>query len=169
MLTGNLTKKALEIWRASFGLEMTTFTVSLHLPRWCFESIWRIYEGDWRFAEYTTFFVADKSDDYRVTIDAYRGTAGDVLLSLSRPIRFVSGISVFRIMLSEQWYKANPESSAQEPRKVFITRWRWRSLHLFKLNISFWKCTATGNIADQKIQLISEACCWQLKLLLNWC
>ena len=60
------------------------------------------YEGDRRFAEYTTFFVADESDDYRVTIDAYRGTAGDALLSLSRPIRFVSGISVFRIMLSEQ-------------------------------------------------------------------
>ena len=59
------------------------------------------YEGDQRFAEYTTFFVADESDDYRVTIDAYRGTAGDALLSLSRPIRFVSGISVFRIMLSE--------------------------------------------------------------------
>ena len=60
------------------------------------------YEGDQRFAEYTTFFVADESDDYRVTIDAYRGTAGDALLSLGRPIRFVSGISVFRIMLSEQ-------------------------------------------------------------------
>ena len=60
------------------------------------------YEGDRRFAEYTTFFVADESDDYRVTIDAYRGTAGDALLSLSRPIRFVSGISVFRIMRSEQ-------------------------------------------------------------------
>ena len=59
------------------------------------------YEGNRRFAEYMTFFVADESDDYRITIDAYRGTAGDALLSLSRPIRFVSGISVFRIMLSE--------------------------------------------------------------------
>ena len=59
------------------------------------------YEGDRRFAEYTTFFVAEESNDYRVTIDTYRGTAGDALLSLSRPIRFVSGISVFRIMLSE--------------------------------------------------------------------
>ena len=82
-------KKALEIWKASFGLGITTFTVSLHLPTWYFELIWRITK-------------ADESDDYRLTIDAYRGTAGDALLSLSRPIRFVSGISVFRIMLSEQ-------------------------------------------------------------------
>ena len=88
MSTGNLTKKALEIWKASFGLGITTFTVSLHLPTWHFELIWRITK-------------ADESDDYRLTIDAYRGTAGDALLSLSRPIRFVSGISVFRIMLSE--------------------------------------------------------------------
>ena len=51
------------------------------------------YEGDQRFAEYTTFFVADESDDYRVTMM--------MMLSLGRPIRFVSGISVFRIMLSE--------------------------------------------------------------------
>ena len=88
MSTRNLTKKVLEIWKASFGLGITTFTVSLLLPTWYFELIWRITK-------------ADESDDYRLTIDAYRGTAGDALLSLSRPIRFVSDISVFRIMLSE--------------------------------------------------------------------
>ncbi|XP_022790924.1 techylectin-5B-like [Stylophora pistillata] len=45
------------------------------------------YDGDRRFAEYTTFSVADESDNYRVTINGYRGTAGDALLSLNRPIR----------------------------------------------------------------------------------
>ncbi|PFX13308.1 ryncolin-1-like [Stylophora pistillata] len=48
------------------------------------------YEGRRRFAEYTTFFVADESDDYRVTINGYRGTAGDALLSFSNPIRNMS-------------------------------------------------------------------------------
>ena len=48
------------------------------------------YENDPRFAEYTTFAVADESDNYQVTIDGYRGTAGDSLLSYSRPIKYVS-------------------------------------------------------------------------------
>ena len=42
MSTGNHTKKALEIWKASFGSETIIFTVWLHLPAWCFELIWRI-------------------------------------------------------------------------------------------------------------------------------
>ena len=54
------------------------------------------YEGDRRFAEYATFAVADESDNYRVTIDGYRGTAGDALLSLNRPIRHVA-LQVFRL------------------------------------------------------------------------
>ncbi|XP_022790925.1 angiopoietin-related protein 1-like [Stylophora pistillata] len=45
------------------------------------------YEGDRRFAEYTTFSVADESDDYRMTIDGDQGTPVDALLYLSRPIR----------------------------------------------------------------------------------
>ena len=50
------------------------------------------YEGHRRFAEYTTFSVADESDNYRVTIDGYRGTAGDSLAS-TQPIRYVAGNS----------------------------------------------------------------------------
>ena len=42
MSTGNHTKEALEIWRASFGSETIIFTVWLHLLTWCFELIWRI-------------------------------------------------------------------------------------------------------------------------------
>ncbi|CAH3139486.1 unnamed protein product, partial [Pocillopora meandrina] len=42
------------------------------------------YEGDRRFAEYTTFAVADESVDYRVTIDGYRGTAGNALAPSDR-------------------------------------------------------------------------------------
>ena len=59
------------------------------------------YEGDRRFAKYTTFAVADESDNYRVTIDGYRGTAGDALLSLSRPIRHVA-LQVF-LLCSENY------------------------------------------------------------------
>ena len=57
------------------------------------------YEGDRRFAEYTTFAVADETVDYRVTIDGYRGTAGNALAPSDRNgIRFVTGISVFCAM-----------------------------------------------------------------------
>ena len=59
------------------------------------------YEGDRRFAEYTTFVVADESDNYQVTIDGYRGTAGDALLSLGRPIRHVA-LQVF-LLCSENY------------------------------------------------------------------
>ena len=57
------------------------------------------YEGDRRFAEYTTFAVADESDNYRVTIDGYRGSAGDSLLSYTKPIKYV--LSQFFILCSE--------------------------------------------------------------------
>ena len=59
------------------------------------------YEGDRRFAKYMTFAVADESDNYRVTIDGYRGTAGDALLSLGRPIRHVA-LQVF-LLCSENY------------------------------------------------------------------
>ena len=45
MSTGNHTKEALEIWKASFGSETIIFTVWLHLPAWCFELIWRIMKA----------------------------------------------------------------------------------------------------------------------------
>ena len=57
------------------------------------------YEGDRRFAEYTTFAVADESDNYRVTIDGYRGSAGDSLLSYTKPIKYV--LSQFFVLCSE--------------------------------------------------------------------
>ena len=60
------------------------------------------YEGDRRFAEYTTFAVAHESDDYRVTIDGYRGTAGNALVpSVGNAIRFVKGISISCAMQKE--------------------------------------------------------------------
>ena len=37
------------------------------------------YEGDQRFAEYKTFSATDDGDNYRVTIDVYRGTARESL------------------------------------------------------------------------------------------
>ena len=46
------------------------------------------YEGDRRYAEYTTFSVADETDKYRVIkIGRYRGTAGDTLADVSKTIR----------------------------------------------------------------------------------
>ena len=60
------------------------------------------YEDDRRFAEYTTFVVADESHDYRVTIDGYRGTAGDALLSLNRPIRYVT-LQLFVLCSENDW------------------------------------------------------------------
>ena len=35
------------------------------------------FDGDTRYAEYTTFGVADEADKYRLLIRVYTGTAGD--------------------------------------------------------------------------------------------
>ncbi|PFX13305.1 Techylectin-5B [Stylophora pistillata] len=48
------------------------------------------YDSDRRFAEYTTFSVADEDDNYRVTIDGYRGDVGDSLVLHSKSIRNMS-------------------------------------------------------------------------------
>ena len=47
------------------------------------------FEDDRLFAEYITLAVADESDNCRVLIDGYRGTAGDSLLSYTKPFRYV--------------------------------------------------------------------------------
>ncbi len=49
------------------------------------------YEGERRYAEYTTFSVADEGDNYRLTIDGYRGTAEDTLADVSKSIRYEKG------------------------------------------------------------------------------
>jgi len=38
------------------------------------------FYGDIRYAEYTTFDVADEADKYRLLIGGYRGTAGDSMI-----------------------------------------------------------------------------------------
>ena len=35
------------------------------------------FEGDIRYAEYTTFNVSDESEKYRLSVGGYRGTSGD--------------------------------------------------------------------------------------------
>ena len=102
MSTGNHTKRALEICRASFGSVTIIFTVLLQLQTWFFRINMEDCEGDRSFAKYTTFSIADESDDYRVMIVGYRGTAGNALLSsVGNPIRFVTGISVLCAMQNE--------------------------------------------------------------------
>ncbi|XP_078357593.1 ficolin-2-like isoform X1 [Oculina patagonica] len=70
-----------EFWLGNDNLHRLTASANMVL-RFDMED----YEGDRRYAEYVTFSVADESDNYRVTIDGYQGTAGDSLLSLSKPI-----------------------------------------------------------------------------------
>ena len=42
-----------------------------------------------KYAEYTTFSVADADDNYRLTIAGYEGTAGDSMVSCSNPAKYV--------------------------------------------------------------------------------
>jgi len=45
------------------------------------------YDAARKYAEYTTFSVADASDNYRLAIDGYRGTAGDSMAVCDRPAK----------------------------------------------------------------------------------
>ena len=74
-----------EFWLGNDYLHRLTASASM-----AFRIDMEDYEGDRRFAEYTTFAVANESDNYPVTIDGYRGTAGDSLISHTMPIRYVS-------------------------------------------------------------------------------
>ena len=47
------------------------------------------YDGVRKYAEYTTFSVADANDNYRLTTDGYNGIAGDSMVVCSRPAKYV--------------------------------------------------------------------------------
>ena len=47
------------------------------------------YDGVRKYAEYTTFSVADANDNYRLTIDGYNGTAGDSMVVCAKPAKYV--------------------------------------------------------------------------------
>ena len=47
------------------------------------------YDGVRKYAEYTTFYVADADDNYRLTIAGYNGTAGDSMVVCDRPAKEV--------------------------------------------------------------------------------
>ena len=76
-----------EFWLGNDNIHRLTASANM-LLRFDMED----YEEERRYAEYTTFSVADESDNYRVTIDGYRGTAGDTLAVVSKSIRYVTGI-----------------------------------------------------------------------------
>ena len=42
------------------------------------------FDGNIRYAEYTTFKVADEADKYRLSIGGYSGTAGDSMIALHK-------------------------------------------------------------------------------------
>ena len=78
-----------EFWLGNDYLHRLTASANILFP-----TDMEDYEGDRRFAEYTTFYVAADSDNYRVTIDGYRRTAGDSLVSESKPIKYMISISL---------------------------------------------------------------------------
>ena len=47
------------------------------------------YDGVRKYAEYTTFSIADVNDNYRLTIDGYNGITGDSMVVCGRPAKYV--------------------------------------------------------------------------------
>ena len=47
------------------------------------------YDGVRKYAEYTTFSIADANDNYRLTIDGYNGITGDSMVVCGRPAKYV--------------------------------------------------------------------------------
>ena len=45
------------------------------------------FDGDIRYAEYSTFKVADEADEYRLLIEGYNGTAGDSMDESGKPAK----------------------------------------------------------------------------------
>lgn len=84
---GNLRR---EFWLGNDNLHRLTTSANMSV-RFDMED----YEGDRRYAEYTTFVVADESDNYRLTVDGYRGTAGDAVVSSNKPLKYVASINPF--------------------------------------------------------------------------
>ena len=64
-----------EFWLGNDNLHHLTATVDATL-RVDLED----FDGDTRYAEYTTFDVADEGDKYRLLIGGYSGTAGDAMM-----------------------------------------------------------------------------------------
>ena len=63
-----------ELWLGNDNLHRLTFSEDVML-RVDMED----FDGNIKYAEYTTFQVADEADKYRILIEGYSGTAGDSL------------------------------------------------------------------------------------------
>ena len=79
-----------EFWLGNDNIHRLTASANM-LLRFDMED----YERERRYAEYTTFSVADENDNYRLTIGGYRGTAGDTLVDADKSIKYVTGILLF--------------------------------------------------------------------------
>jgi len=49
-------------------------------------------DGLWYWAEYETFSISDEDDKYRLSVNGYRGDAGDALAAQADPVWISNGM-----------------------------------------------------------------------------
>lgn len=79
------------------------------------------FEGETRYAEYTTFSINSAADNYRLTVDGYSGDAGDSLISGHNGMQFST-------------VDADHDNYSYNCAEIFRGAWWYNSCHVSNLN-----------------------------------
>lgn len=82
------------------------------------------FDDDWAYAAYDSFHIADSSDDYRLTVSGYHGTAGDAFTALTN---FANGMKFTT-------RDRDNDNSGRNCAQVHKGAWWYNSCHRSNLN-----------------------------------
>lgn len=99
-------------------------------------------EGDWAYAAYASVQVSDSSDNYRLTVEGYSGTAGDAMIMFGAP----TAANEMQFSTYDRDNDLYPTSCAQ----TYRGGWWYNQCHVANVN-GLYLMASTGYLTEDTI------------------